>query len=121
MPRMLPAVSSPRARRQEQILSFCLYWHKLTIMISIAVADAKARFSELLDRVSRGERFLVLRHGRPTAALVPASAVAEPAPTVAGLAAVAGALATWEDLEAVVEDIYAARRHAQDRPVPPLD
>jgi prevent-host-death family protein len=90
-------------------------------MTSIAVAEAKARFSELLDRVSRGERFLVLRHGRPTAALVPAAAVAEPAPAPAGLAAVAGALAAWEDLEAVVEDVYTARRRAQDRPVPSLD
>ncbi|HEY7201392.1 MAG TPA: type II toxin-antitoxin system prevent-host-death family antitoxin [Candidatus Dormibacteraeota bacterium] len=90
-------------------------------MTTIAVAEAKARFSELLDRVTRGERFLVLRHGRPTAALVPAAAVAEPAPARSGMAALAGALAEWDGLDAVVEGIYAARRRAQDRPVPSLD
>jgi hypothetical protein len=38
-----------------------------------------------------------------------------------GLAAVAGALSEWEDLDAVVEDLYAARRTARDRPPPDLD
>jgi len=38
-----------------------------------------------------------------------------------GLAAVAGALAEWEDLEESVEEIYAARRGSRDRPAPDLD
>ena len=37
---------------------------------SIAVAEAKAAFSELASRASAGERFLVLRRGKPVAALV---------------------------------------------------
>ena len=90
-------------------------------MTSIAVAEAKARLSELLDRVTRGERFLVLRHGRPVAALVPFAAVAAPERAPVGLAAVAGALAEWDDLDGVVEEIYAARRRAQDRPVARID
>jgi prevent-host-death family protein len=93
----------------------------MTRVIRIAVAEAKARFSELLDRASRGERFLVVRHGRPMAALVPVADAVAPRPAPAGLAAVAGALADWTELATVVDDIYAARRRAQDRPAPSLD
>ena len=95
----------------------------MTNMVRIAVAEAKARFSELLDRASRGERFLVLRHGRPAAAIVPAAAAdqMDNAPAPLGLAALAGAFADWDDLEAVVDDIYAARRRAADRPAPTFD
>lgn len=35
------------------------------------VADAKARFSELLARAEAGESILIHRHGRPIAQLVP--------------------------------------------------
>lgn len=92
-------------------------------MTRIAVAEAKARFSELLDRASRGERFLVLRHGRPTAALVPVTAVTESEPVrpPVGLAAMAGALAEWDELPALVEDLYEARLRAADRPAPSFD
>jgi hypothetical protein len=38
-----------------------------------------------------------------------------------GLAAVAGALADWEELDEVDSDVYAARRRNRDRPVPALD
>jgi len=89
-------------------------------MITIPVAEAKARFSELLDRVSRGERFVVVRHGRPMAALVPPAAVTPARDAPAGLAALAGALADWDDLPVVVEQIYAARRQARDRDVSSL-
>lgn len=89
---------------------------------SFGVAEAKQRFSELLDRVGAGERIVVHRRGRPTAVLVPASAheLEQPAAPPLGLAAVAGAFADWDDLETVVEDLYAARREARDRPVPDL-
>ncbi len=86
---------------------------------SLGVAEAKRRFAELIDRVQRGERFLVSRRGRPVVALVPPEAELRPrreAPV--GLAAIAGALADWDDLEDVVTEIYAARRRARDRPVP---
>lgn len=36
-----------------------------------AAAEAKARFSELLDRAEAGEQVTISRHGRPVAKLVP--------------------------------------------------
>jgi prevent-host-death family protein len=42
------------------------------IRTSFGVADVKARFSELLDRVERGETITVSKHGRTVAKLVPA-------------------------------------------------
>lgn len=36
------------------------------------VADAKARFSELLARAEAGETITINRHGRPVAKMVPA-------------------------------------------------
>jgi prevent-host-death family protein len=41
-------------------------------MTPIGVYDAKTQLSKLLARVSRGERFLIVKHGRPVAQLVPA-------------------------------------------------
>lgn len=37
------------------------------------VADAKARFAELLARAEKGETIVIRRHGRPVAKLVPAT------------------------------------------------
>jgi prevent-host-death family protein len=37
----------------------------------VAAADAKARLSEMLDRVERGEEITITRHGEPVARLVP--------------------------------------------------
>jgi prevent-host-death family protein len=89
---------------------------------TLGVADAKRRFSELIDRVGAGERFVVSRRGRPAVALVPPSAEAMRAAAAApiGLAALAGALAEWDELDQVVEEIYAARRRSSDRPAPEL-
>ena len=39
-------------------------------MQQIALSDAKARLSELLDEVERGETIVITRHGRPIARLV---------------------------------------------------
>jgi prevent-host-death family protein len=36
-----------------------------------AAAEAKARFSELLDRAEKGEEIVIKRHGRTVAKLVP--------------------------------------------------
>ncbi len=40
-------------------------------MAIIGVYEAKTKFSELLDRVAKGERFVITRHGVPVAALEP--------------------------------------------------
>ena len=42
-------------------------------MTAIGVYDAKTQLPKLLDRVSRGERFLITKNGRPVAQLVPAA------------------------------------------------
>src|SRR4051794_23559705 len=39
--------------------------------VTIGAYDAKARLSELLDRVQRGEQIVITRHGKPVARLVP--------------------------------------------------
>ncbi|MFQ5789859.1 MAG: type II toxin-antitoxin system Phd/YefM family antitoxin [Acidobacteriota bacterium] len=88
----------------------------------LGVAEAKRRFSELVDRVRRGERFIVCRRGKPAVALTsPEEAHARPRARPVGLAAVAGALADWDDLEEIIEEIHAARRRAKDRDVPDLE
>jgi prevent-host-death family protein len=47
-------------------------------MTTIGVYDAKTQLPKLLDRVSRGERFIITKHGRPVAELVPAGAEGAP-------------------------------------------
>jgi antitoxin (DNA-binding transcriptional repressor) of toxin-antitoxin stability system len=86
----------------------------------LGVAETKSRFSELIDRVRHGERFLVARRGTLVLALVPPDQAAPPGTAPAGLAAVAGALADWDDLPQVLEEIYAARRRARDRAAPDM-
>ena len=41
-------------------------------MREVGITEAKARFSELLHMVERGESISITRHGRPVAQLVPA-------------------------------------------------
>jgi prevent-host-death family protein len=43
-------------------------------MTAIGVYDAKTQLPKLLERVGRGERFVITKHGRPVAQLVPAVA-----------------------------------------------
>ena len=88
----------------------------------VGVAEAKRRFSELLDRVGDGERIVVARHGRPAVALVPPDEelLRRPGPAPTGFAAIAGALEEVDELEDIVRDIYAERRAAEDRPAPSL-
>jgi antitoxin (DNA-binding transcriptional repressor) of toxin-antitoxin stability system len=88
---------------------------------ALGVAEAKARLSELIERVGRGERFVVLRRGKPALGLVRPDEIPPPRSEPTGLAAVAGALAEWEDLPDAVDEIYAARERAKDRPAPQLD
>jgi prevent-host-death family protein len=88
---------------------------------TVSVAEAKARFSELIDRVQQGERFVIARRGRPVLALVPPDQAAGRVSRPIGLAAIAGVLADWAELDETVQEIYAARRRAADRNVPELD
>ncbi len=88
----------------------------------LGVAEAKRRFSELIERVRQGERFVVSRRGKPAVALVPPDQVGDRSELrPVGLAAVAGALADWDALEDVASEIYESRRRARDRAAPDLD
>jgi prevent-host-death family protein len=40
-------------------------------MDTIGAFEAKTRLSSLLERVTRGERFTITRHGKPIAQLIP--------------------------------------------------
>lgn len=42
------------------------------LSISVPLAEAKSKFSELVERVSRGEEFIITRHDAEIARLVPA-------------------------------------------------
>jgi prevent-host-death family protein len=90
-------------------------------MKPLSVAETKRRFSELIDRVLQGERFLVARRGKPAVALVPPSECA-PSPERApgGLLSLVGALSDIEDFDVVMRDVVASRRKAKDRPAPDL-
>jgi prevent-host-death family protein len=46
-------------------------------MTSVGLVEAKAQWSRLLGRVSRGEKILITRHGKPAAMLVPPPKEAE--------------------------------------------
>ena len=41
-------------------------------MSTIGAYEAKTKFSELLERVEKGERVTITKHGRPVAEMVPA-------------------------------------------------
>jgi prevent-host-death family protein len=87
---------------------------------ALPVAEAKRRFSELIDRVAQGESILVSRRGKVVMALTPPLSARQAAGPPSGLASVAGALADWDELDDVVREIYAGRRRARDRPAPDL-
>ena len=40
-------------------------------MVTVGAYEAKTHLSELLDRVAKGERIVITRHGTPVAALEP--------------------------------------------------
>jgi prevent-host-death family protein len=89
---------------------------------TLGVAEAKRRFAELIERVGRGEQILISKRGKPAVALVRPDHARQMMPNAEriGLAAVAGALADWDDFEEVVAEIMDSRRRARDRPAPDL-
>ncbi len=62
--------------------SFLVIWGPP--LVTVNLAQAKARLSELLDKVEDGEKVVITRHGRPVATL---SALAAPKQPVKSLAA----------------------------------
>jgi prevent-host-death family protein len=86
----------------------------------VGVAEAKRRFSELAERVSRGESFVILNRGRPTVALVPPQRARHSDHKPVGFAVLAGALAEWDTIDEDMAEVVEARKQAIDRPAPPL-
>lgn len=91
----------------------------------LSVAEAKRRFSELIERIARGERFVVTRRGTPVLGLVPAAeAQRGREPQKSGLMAAWGALEGIENAEGwgdEVAEIVASRQLARDRDPPELE
>jgi prevent-host-death family protein len=93
----------------------------------VSVADAKRRFSELIERVGRGERFLVTRRGKPVLALVPpgdARAEDEPEPKKRGFMALWGILEGVEGADEWYEEmqrVVADRKNYPPREMPYFD
>lgn len=92
----------------------------------MSVADAKRRFSELIERVGRGERFVVARRGKPVLALVPPTDVRPPGdePPKRGFMALWGALDGVEGADEWYEEmqrIVADRKNEKARDVPYFD
>ena len=90
----------------------------------LGVADAKRRFSELIDRVGRGEHFVVSRRGKPAVALISPEEVGdqfrEKRPS--GVAAFVGVLAEDGDvLEEITREAYQNRGKARDRAAVEID
>jgi prevent-host-death family protein len=63
-------------------------------MTVIGVRDAKTQLPKLLERVRRGERFVITKHGRPVAQLVPAAAEAAP-----GVKEIIQQMQQWQERE----------------------
>lgn len=85
-------------------------------MTTIPATEAKAHFSEILDRVDHGEEFVLTRHGKETAYLGPAqrATTTQAAQAVADLLAwrskVAGRGPVLEEGETVKSLIAKGRR-----------
>lgn len=93
----------------------------LLVMMTLSVAEAKRRFSELIDRVRHGERFLVERRGKPAVALVPPAELESTTQShPAGLLSLVGALSDVPDFDATMRQVVGNRRYAKDRPAPDL-
>ncbi len=98
--------------------------------VSTDTSHVKARLSEFIGRVAYGrERLLVLRRGKPIAALVSvedlrrlealdsAAAAREMKPSAHPIMRAFGGWANREDLDELVEEIYADRLAATEREV----
>ncbi len=89
-------------------------------MANYGVAEAKAKFSELIDRAQQGETIVILRHGKPVIRFTPEPAAEEQqntAPKVPGkvdVAALRAALIKQPKLKtSAVKELIKMRREAR--------
>lgn len=87
--------------------------YTMTTMTKTSVADAKARFTEYVRASEHGEKVLILRHGRPVAALISVEDLArleQLGPSErGGLASLAGTFEGGEELAARAEEVQRGR------------
>ncbi|MGL5113912.1 MAG: type II toxin-antitoxin system Phd/YefM family antitoxin [Beijerinckiaceae bacterium] len=85
----------------------------LAAMVTFGAFEAKTRFSELLDRVERGETVVITRHGKPVARLGPAEGEEDRVFTITRLKAVRAAIResgrNWSTAE-IISDRDSGRR-----------
>jgi prevent-host-death family protein len=90
---------------------------------SVSVAEAKSRFSELVQRASYGgERFLIEKRGKPVGAIVSVDALVRleegtPSSPGQGLLAAVGAMAEFDEFESIMQEVMKQREQARDREV----
>jgi len=90
----------------------------------LPVAAAKREFRRLLDAAERGQRTVILRHGRPVAALGPVHPERADLPVpsqTGGLLSLLGSFADWDTMEEDIAEVVAARVSSLDRPPPEFD
>jgi prevent-host-death family protein len=89
----------------------------------VSVVEAKGHFSDLINRTeSKGERFLVRRHGKPVGAIVSAEDLRKlesesPARAPKGALATVGLLADCPEWEDVMDQVLQERATRMDREV----
>lgn len=78
--------------------------------VTVGAYEAKAKLSELLDKVARGEQIVITRHGKPIARLVPEGGhdVAKAMAAVARLTAIRRDLAA-QGVRVTQDEIRAMR------------
>ena len=87
-------------------------------MKTIPLTKAKARLSDLIDRlILQKEQIVITKHGKPVAAMVPYEDWEQHlAGGREGLAAVAPPVGNLDaEIEAMVEEIYSARAKSKSR------
>jgi prevent-host-death family protein len=87
-------------------------------MIAISLTQAKARFSELVERlILKKEHIVITKHGKPAAALMPYDEwERQQAGAAGGLADAAGPSRDLDnEIDQLIEEIYEARMKSRAR------
>ena len=90
----------------------------------INVAEAKRRFSEIVNQVVyHGRRFVIGRRGRPMVGLIPAEEMEEETPHAPrqGFLTLVGLWKDVEGIDSLVEEIYRQRELEIRRSLPDLN
>jgi prevent-host-death family protein len=84
------------------------------------LTEAKARFSELIERlIHTKEKIVIAKRNKPVAVILPYDEwVLHPMEKLDGLAAAAGALADYDkEIDEMIGEIFESRRKAKGRAV----